>query len=29
MGKEEFAHTKQFLLFPQSFQKLSVDDVLK
>ena len=29
VGKEEIAHYKQFLLFPQCFQKLSVVDVLK
>ena len=29
VGKEEIAHYMQFLLFPQSFQKLSVFDVLK
>ena len=28
-GKEEIAHYEQFLLFPQHFQKLSLDDVLK
>ena len=29
VGKEEIARYKQFLLFPQCFQKLSVVDVLK
>ena len=29
VGKEEIAPYKQFLLFPQCFQKLSVVDVLK
>ena len=29
VGKEEIAHYKQFLLFPQCFQKLSVVDALK
>ena len=29
MGKEEIACYKQFLLFPQCFQKLSVVDALK
>ena len=29
VGKEEIARYKQFLLFPQCFQKLSVDDVLE
>ena len=29
MGKEEIVHYEQFLLFPQSFQKLSVVDVSK
>ena len=28
-GKEEIARYEQFLLFPQCFQKLSVDDVSK
>ena len=28
-GKEEIASYKQFLLFPQCFQKLSVVDALK
>ena len=27
VGKEEIAHYKQFLFFPQCFQKLSVVDV--
>ena len=27
VGKEEIARYEQFLLFPQCFQKLSVDDV--
>ena len=29
VGKEEIARYKQFLLSPQCFQKLPVDDVLK
>ena len=29
LGKEEIAHYKQFLLFPQYFQKLSVVDASK
>ena len=29
VGKEEIARHEQFLLFPQSFQKLSVVDALK
>ena len=29
VGKEEIARFKQFLLFPQCFQKLSVVDTLK
>ena len=29
VGKEEIACYEQFLLFPQCFQKLSVDDALK
>ena len=29
VGKEEIAHYKQFLLFPQCFQKLSVVVALK
>ena len=29
VGIEEIARYKQFLLFPQCFQKLSVDDALK
>ena len=29
VGKEEIAHYKQSLLFPQYFQKLCVDDVFK
>ena len=29
VGKEEIAHYEQFLIFPQSFQKLSVADALK
>ena len=29
VGKEEIAHYKQFLLFTQCFQKLSVVNVLK
>ena len=28
-GKKEIAHYKQFLLFPQCFQKLSVINALK
>ena len=29
VGREEIAHYKEFLPFPQCFQKLSVVDVLK
>ena len=29
VGKEEIAHYKQFLFFPQCFQKVSVVDALK
>ena len=29
VGKEEIAHYKQYLLFPQCFQKLSIVDALK
>ena len=29
VGKEEIARNEQFLLYPQSFQKLSVDDASK
>ena len=29
VGKGEIAHYKQFILFPQCFQKQSVVDVLK
>ena len=29
MGKENISHYEQFLLFPQSFQKLSVVDASK
>ena len=29
VGKEEIARNEQFLLFPQSFQKLSIVDALK
>ena len=29
VGKEEIARNKQFLLFPQCFQKLFVVDMLK
>ena len=29
VGKEEIARYEQLLLFPQCFQKMSVDDALK